>query len=79
MTPDRFVAELHDMAPLHIAEIPTLIARQASGTLSRAATIREEIQATPVTVFEYSIGGDSVNAIVWSPTDRRFYDILDCC
>jgi len=111
MTPDRFLAELRDQAPLHIAQIPNLIARdrrhsyvvdsmitagedsgqarrkahfalgqyETPSNLSRATAVWKEIRTAAVTVFEYSIGGDAVTAIVWSPTDRRFYDIFKCC
>jgi hypothetical protein len=111
MTPDGFLAELRDQAPLYIAQIPSLIARarryryvldsiltagedsgqarrkapytlgqyETPGNLSHATAVWEEIRAAPVIVFEYSIGGDAVTAIVWSPTDRHFYDIFNCC
>jgi hypothetical protein len=49
------------------------------GSVSRAAAAWDAIRAAPVTVFQYSVGGDNVTAIVWSPTERRFYDIWDCC
>ena len=48
-------------------------------TTFNAAAAWDAIQAAPVTVFEYSVGGDGVTAIVWSPIDRQFYDIWDCC
>jgi hypothetical protein len=49
-----------------------------SDTASGARTW-EAIQRTGVTVFEFSPGGDTVTAIVWSERDRRFYRLLECC
>lgn len=84
MRPDQFLARLRSDARLHIAEIPSLIARERRSqgvvdSLISPAAAWEAIRAAPVTVFQYSVGGDAVTAIVWSPTDRRFYDIFDCC
>lgn len=84
MTPDQFVAWLSSHARLHIAEIPNLIARDrklrgAGDSLTSPAAAWEAIRAAPVTVFQYSAGGDAITAIVWSPTDQRFYDIFNCC
>jgi hypothetical protein len=39
----------------------------------------EAIQASDVTVFVFSPGGDRVHAIAWGARDRRFYQLVECC
>ncbi len=81
MTPARFLAELRQAGPAHIAEIPELIgsARRAPQDTTRGETVWDEIRRAGATVFEYSTGGDRVTAIVWSARDRVFYRVLECC
>jgi hypothetical protein len=85
---DVFLTTLHDQAPLHIGQIPEVIARQrrrqqgdslTTSELTRASAVWEEMRAAKVTAFEFSTGGDTATAIAWSPTDRRFYRLFECC
>jgi hypothetical protein len=39
----------------------------------------EAIQASAVTVFVFSPGGDRVQAVAWSARDHRFYQLVECC
>jgi hypothetical protein len=86
MTPDGFVAMLGRNARLHIDQIPHVINRDrrrqqpdAPGDHSHAVTLWAEMQRAGVTVFEFSTGGDGVTAIAWSPSEQRFYRLLECC
>lgn len=57
-------------------------ARSLRGTVvdpSTGITRWEAIQASNVTVFVFSPGGDRVQAIAWSVPDRRFYQLVECC
>lgn len=56
-------------------------ARSVPGTsVDSIGTSRwEAIQASDVTVFMFSPGGDRVQAIAWSAQDRRFYQLVECC
>jgi hypothetical protein len=56
---------------------PALIGLSLDATDSQI--IWEEIQRAPVTLFEFSPGGDRIYVIAWSRRDRRFYDLLECC
>ena len=79
-TPTEFVKMLQESARLHIQRIPEVIARQRSAADSMtAAEIWEEIRSRELTVFQYSGGGDGVTAIAWSPSDRTFYHLWQCC
>jgi hypothetical protein len=80
-SPSEFVTEWRDQSPGRIREIPEYIARDG-GFLSdtaRATKLWTEIQRTNVTIFEFSAGGDSVIALAWSASDRRFYRVMECC
>jgi len=46
---------------------------------TRARRIWEEMQTAGITIFEFSPGGDAVMSIGWSATDKRFYNLLECC
>jgi hypothetical protein len=67
--------------PGRIDDIPTVIARDGGFPSNpiRAAAIWTEIHRSGMTIFEFSPGGDVVTAIAWSPTDHRFYRLLECC
>jgi hypothetical protein len=57
-------------------------ARSLPGTsvdVASGITRWEAIQASDVTVFVFSPGGDRVQAVAWSARDRRFYQLVECC
>jgi len=80
MRPQEYVEYLRAHARLHIAEIPNVIAgdQQASDTVP-GTVIWEEILNSPVTIFTFSPGGDSIEAIGWNARAGRFYRLLECC
>ena len=78
-SPSSFVADLLKSARLHVDLIPSVIARQGSGDSARARTIWEQMQASPIIIFEFSPGGDAIRALGWSTGDKRFYQLLECC
>lgn len=68
-----FVAEWRT-APRLLAALPVVIERdRPAGEVRDGETIWREIQASPVTIFSFSPGGDRVEAIAWSARARRFY------
>ena len=77
-SPAAFLSALQSSARLHIPMIPQVIASQMGDSV-RAGVIWREMQAAPITTFEFSPGGDLVMTIGWSATDRRFYNLLECC
>jgi len=81
MAPAQFVERLRDSAPGRVREIPETIARDGRfpTDTARAAAIWGEMQRTTITVFEFSPGGDGILAIAWSPRDKRFYRLMECC
>jgi hypothetical protein len=78
MRPQEYVEFLRAHARLHIADIPNLIDREASGTV-RGSVIWEEMLNSPVTIFTFSPGGDRIVAIGWHAGTGRFYNLLSCC
>ncbi len=64
-----------------LAEVPVHIARDGRfyPDTARARSIWDEMQRTTIAIFEFSSGGDAIVAIGWSPRDRRFYRIMECC
>ena len=80
ISPAEFLIRLRGSAPRHIDLIPDVIARDLHPSdRSRAQLIWDEMQAAGITLFEFSVGGDAVTTIGWSPSDRRFYRLLECC
>jgi hypothetical protein len=77
MSPTAFVTMLQKSARLHIDLIPRVIAKEAD--TSRAPAIWEQMRSSPITIFEFSTGGDGVTAIGWSSNDKRFYHLFECC
>ena len=78
--PAEFVASLHWMASARVAEIPDAIARDRQASERRdGGEIWTEIENSPVTIFTFSPGGDTVVAIGWSARAGRFYRLLECC
>jgi hypothetical protein len=41
--------------------------------------IWDEIQQAAVTIFRFSPGGDTIEAIGWNARAGRFYPLLSCC
>ena len=78
MRPQEYVDFLRAEARGHIAEIPHLIDRQADKTVTGSA-IWEAMLNSPITIFTFSPGGDSINAIGWHAPVGRFYELLSCC
>jgi hypothetical protein len=78
--PEAFVDGLRREARLRVAEIPTVIASDQQSSETRDGNeIWEEILKSPVTIFTFSPGGDSIVAIGWSARAGRFYRLLECC
>ena len=79
--PGALLAWMRESMPLHIAEIPGLIAQQRGAVADSitGADIWNEIERSQVTLFEFSTGGDAVTSIGWSKRDGRFYRLYDCC
>jgi hypothetical protein len=76
---DSLLALRHSLAEAE-RRLPNLLLRSASRADSmRAVHTWAEMRKAKVIVFEYSAGGDALTAIAWSPRDRRFYRLLDCC
>jgi alpha-beta hydrolase superfamily lysophospholipase len=80
MSPTRFLPWLQASLPLHVPQIPDVIASDMTPQDSaRAQSVWEQMQAAPITLFSFSPGGDRVMVIGWSAADQRFYNLLDCC
>lgn len=80
LPPAAFVDHLHSMSREAVADIPKAIARDRPPAETRdGGEIWKEIFNSPVTIFEFSPGGDSVVAIGWSARAGRFYRLLECC
>lgn len=78
--PAEFVDSLRGMAPARAAEIAEAIARDRPPSETRSGNeIWEEIRRSPVTIFTFSPGGDTIVAIGWSARGGRFYRLLECC
>lgn len=81
MTAMEFEAKWRRSGPLHLAEIPAVIARDSAlpmGT-AQAAGIWDAIRARDGMVFEYSPGGDGIVPIAWSLVHERFFRLVECC
>ena len=78
MRPQEYVEFLRAHARGHIAEIPNLIDRQAPKTVT-GSVIWEAMLNSPITIFTFSPGGDSLKAIGWHVPAGRFYELLSCC
>ena len=76
-----FVAEFGGPSSEHFARIPEVMGRSQKAPYDtvRMRRIWDEIRASGVTVFQFSPGGDAIEAIVWSARDRRFYGLIECC
>ena len=78
--PAEYVEHLRGMSREAAADIPNAIARDRQPAETRdGAEIWNEIFNSPVTIFEFSPGGDTVVAIGWSARAGRFYRLLECC
>ena len=79
-SPSAFVESLTASAPGRVPQIPEVIASDRPGPLPvDGRAIWDEIRAAPVTIFGFSPGGDTVEAIGWSPSRGRFFRLLECC
>jgi hypothetical protein len=78
MRPQEYVEFLRAHARGHIAEIPNLIDRQGSETVP-GRVIWEGMLNSPITIFTFSPGGDTIEAIGWYGPAGRFYELLSCC
>ena len=80
MSPRMFLSWLQASSRRGVRLIPVAIARDiALNDTVRARRIWEQMQGAPITVFQFSPGGDRIQFIAWSATERRFYDLLECC
>lgn len=78
--PAQFVDTLGAMARLRVPEIPSVIDRDRQASETRnGSEIWEEILKSPVTIFTFSPGGDTIVAIGWSAQAGRFYRLVECC
>jgi hypothetical protein len=76
----QFVDWLEDSFRLHIPRIPLVIGRGMTPNDSvRGRRAWEGMQAAGVTLFQFSPGGNAIEVIGWSPTEERFFDLLECC
>jgi hypothetical protein len=78
MRPQEYVEFLRVHAREHIADIPNLIDRQASDAVP-GSVIWEGMLNSPITIFTFSPGGDTIEAIGWHAPAGRFYELLSCC
>lgn len=80
MSPRGFLSWLQASFRRGIPLIPVAIARDlASSDTARARRIWDHMQGAAITVFQFSPGGDRIQVIGWSATERRFYDLVECC
>jgi hypothetical protein len=75
-----FIEHLRSFSREHVDQIPASIARSAAaGDSMDTRELWREMQAAPITIFEFSPGGDEVVAIGWSQRAKRFYRLFYCC
>lgn len=82
MTPDDFMKKLLQNGTgggEYVREIPERIAESRGGDTVVAKAIWDDARRRRLTVFEYSPGGDTIEAIVWSDRDGRFVRLISCC
>ena len=78
--PREFLDSLRGSLPRRVAEIPKVVARdRPSGDSRDGSVIAQEILESPATIFTFSPGGDTLEAIGWSAQAGRFYRLLECC
>jgi hypothetical protein len=80
-SPDAFKRDWGEWARARLEAVAEVIARDGGfgDDTTRGAAIWTEIQRNQVTIFEFSPGGDTIVAIGWSESDRRFYRLVECC
>ena len=80
MSPRGFLSWLQAASRRRIPLIPVAIGRDlAPSDTVRARRIWAQMQSAAITVFQFSSGGDRIQVIGWSATERRFYDLVECC
>jgi hypothetical protein len=78
--PAEFLTELGASARALVSAVPAVIERERPPREVRDGdAIWREIQTTPVTIFQFSPGGDRIEAIAWSIEASRFYRLIECC
>jgi hypothetical protein len=78
--PSEFLGSLRGSLPRRVAEIPNVVASDGPSDDTRdGSVIAQEILESPATIFTFSPGGDTLEAIGWSAQARRFYRLLECC
>ena len=77
----EFEARLQRASPRNVPLIPKVIERDAGDRvpIETGARTWASMREDDVIEFEYSPGGDRIEAIAWSVADRRFYRLLECC
>jgi hypothetical protein len=78
--PADFISKWRKQAPGRLAETPSVIERDRdpSDTIP-GSVIWDEIQNAPVTIFSFSHGLESIEAIAWNARAGRFYRLVSCC
>jgi hypothetical protein len=81
LSPPAFIERLSGSAPRHIDSIPAVIARHGGPDIDHqaAAAIWANVLESKATIFEFSVGGDGLSAIVWSEAVGRFVQLWECC
>src|SRR5687767_6959818 len=80
MSPQAFLSWLEASTRRRVPLIPAVIARNMTpNDTVRARRIWDQMQRADITVFQFSPGGDRIQFIGWSPIERRFYDLVECC
>lgn len=79
-SPLEFETSLAASAPGRVREIADVIERNRPPTDRRdGRAIWQEVKKSPVTIFTFSPGGDTIVALGWSMQAGRFYRLLECC
>jgi len=78
--PADFISKWRRQAPGRLAETPTVIERDRHPSDKIPGSgIWDEIQNAPVTIFSFSHGLESIEAIGWNERAGRFYRLIGCC
>jgi hypothetical protein len=78
--PADFISEWRKQAPGRLAETPSVIERDRDPSdKTPGRVIWDEIQNAPVTIFSFSHGLESIEAIGWNTRAGRFYRLVSCC
>jgi hypothetical protein len=81
MKPPLFEQRWRAMASRHVDAIPSKLSKDlgSGADALRGAEAWREMHRVGVTIFQFSPGGDRIMAIGWSPTHKRFLNLVECC